>query len=564
MRSHGCIPSVAPWIAIAAVAAAACSGTIEPPSLEGGGGPGGTGGSGRAPTQPPLPSSMPPRMMEGSPPLPPPEGPMPTPMQPPEAAAPSLTGKGLQRLSLRQVTESFKSIGVPSSALEGLGPDERPDFLNALDAPFDVQDIELIDRFATAAMPTFEAKYGAKLDACAAASAAARAGCVALAATDAAIDLWGIRPADGGAGMADGYIALSATRGETRARALLFRSLATDPEFLFLVRAAPSAKERDIALFKRWASYTLTRSPRAAANSARATTPVPISEFVHGLVFQGHFKEMAFEFYQHLLRVEPGNALVKDLKLFPYFTGHFISGAVHAFRDHMFGFLDQSATPFMAPLWGPVTLTRSLPEVYTAPAVSAYGRNADARIGAFAHPAALASLSANNDTVPLHNGVLFLDKLLCQLPPPPPVNPDEVEFHDDPKKSRRDNFEVRTSGPACKGCHQSINPVSFAFEMFDATGRLRPDQEVAAFPAGGQLIVGNRTITFANGMDLVKQLDGDPQVVACHVQRWTEHLNGGPLDAEQVRALEPALQLAKAGGSLRNVVKTIVLEGKFN
>src|ERR1700752_940560 len=74
-------------------------------------------------------------------------------------------------------------------------------------------------------------------------------------------------------------------------------------------------------------------------------------------------------------------------------------------------------------------------------------------------------------------GASFLLDTIVGAPPPPP--PPNVPPLPDAGKgaqvaaSMRDRMEAHRKNPVCAGCHARMDPLGFAFENFDATGKWR-------------------------------------------------------------------------------------------
>lgn len=91
----------------------------------------------------------------------------------------------------------------------------------------------------------------------------------------------------------------------------------------------------------------------------------------------------------------------------------------------------------------------------------------------------LAGASAN--TRPIMRGVFVRRQLLCDEIPPPPANVAAVPPALRSDRTTRQVVEELTQQPgtACTSCHTTmINPLGFAFEGFDALGRVRSEQSL--------------------------------------------------------------------------------------
>jgi hypothetical protein len=72
-------------------------------------------------------------------------------------------------------------------------------------------------------------------------------------------------------------------------------------------------------------------------------------------------------------------------------------------------------------------------------------------------------------------GKWVLETLLGAPPPPPPPNVPPLKENDAKSKptSLRERMEQHRSNPICASCHAPMDPLGFALENFDATGRWR-------------------------------------------------------------------------------------------
>jgi hypothetical protein len=107
--------------------------------------------------------------------------------------------------------------------------------------------------------------------------------------------------------------------------------------------------------------------------------------------------------------------------------------------------------------------------------------------------------SQPNRTSPVLRGKWVMENVLGTAPPPPPANVPPLK---DPEgsmekpKTMRERMAVHRANPVCAGCHATLDPLGFALENFDATGRWR-DVDGAFVPvdASGSMPDGT---SFAN------------------------------------------------------------------
>ena len=95
------------------------------------------------------------------------------------------------------------------------------------------------------------------------------------------------------------------------------------------------------------------------------------------------------------------------------------------------------------------------------------------RSGVLTHPFLLARLAHADSTSPIHRGVFITRNLLGGIlkAPPEAIAFDKQRF--DPQMTMREKIVELTRNNNCMSCHDTINPLGFSLENFDAIGRYR-------------------------------------------------------------------------------------------
>ncbi|MBT6462027.1 MAG: DUF1588 domain-containing protein [Opitutae bacterium] len=103
----------------------------------------------------------------------------------------------------------------------------------------------------------------------------------------------------------------------------------------------------------------------------------------------------------------------------------------------------------------------------------------DPRYGGIITSAAMLSMTAGpKRTHPIARGAWIIEVILNDPPPPPPNDvPPLNEDGDDRKLTIREKFAKHRENPDCAGCHSRLDPLGFAMENFDITGRWRDKYE---------------------------------------------------------------------------------------
>jgi hypothetical protein len=101
----------------------------------------------------------------------------------------------------------------------------------------------------------------------------------------------------------------------------------------------------------------------------------------------------------------------------------------------------------------------------------------DARRGLLGHGSILTVTSAPNRTSPVKRGQWVLANILGTPPPPPPdgveTNLDETAPEGATPTTMRQRLTRHMADPGCAACHNLMDPLGFALENFDFTGKWR-------------------------------------------------------------------------------------------
>jgi len=99
------------------------------------------------------------------------------------------------------------------------------------------------------------------------------------------------------------------------------------------------------------------------------------------------------------------------------------------------------------------------------------------RKGILTHPAWLIAHSTNFHSDPIRRGRWIREKLLAGRVPDVPITVD-AQVPEDPHRTFRARVEKVTAAAECVKCHQHMNPLGLAFEMFDDFGRFRTEEKL--------------------------------------------------------------------------------------
>jgi hypothetical protein len=142
------------------------------------------------------------------------------------------------------------------------------------------------------------------------------------------------------------------------------------------------------------------------------------------------------------------------------------------------------------------------------------------------------------------------EALFCSAPllPPGDVPP---EPKTDPGASAKARSEAHRTNPACASCHELFDPIGFAFETYDATGRYRKSD--GAGPIDARVTLTHTAAldgkTAADAVELARLLAGADEVRDCVARQWLRFGLGRDDAKEDEPSLAAAVKAFKMGGA---------------
>ncbi len=140
----------------------------------------------------------------------------------------------------------------------------------------------------------------------------------------------------------------------------------------------------------------------------------------------------------------------------------------------------------------------------------------------------LASHAHPNESSPVQRGVFVRERLLCQVLPLPPEDVDATPPELDPNATTRERFGQHSSDPACKSCHQLIDPLGFGFESYDGVGAFRETENGLPVDASGEVfgLDEGDSVPFDGPGELANILAETPDVQECVVEQYHRFATG--------------------------------------
>ncbi|MCW1921847.1 DUF1592 domain-containing protein [Luteolibacter arcticus] len=216
-----------------------------------------------------------------------------------------------------------------------------------------------------------------------------------------------------------------------------------------------------------------------AAKSSQLRTPEQVKAQAQRMIADPRAKAKANEFFQRWLKLDADGDLQKDPKEYPGFD----TALVADLRRSLELFVEQT-------VWNEKSDYRELIQAdhllfnerlanfYGVPVPEGGGFQSvkfdpAQRAGVLTHPYLLARLAHPDSTSPIHRGVFVTRNVLGGILKPPP---EAIAFENhkfDAKMTMREKVAEMTRNANCMTCHETINPLGFTLENFDAVGRYR-------------------------------------------------------------------------------------------
>lgn len=177
-----------------------------------------------------------------------------------------------------------------------------------------------------------------------------------------------------------------------------------------------------------------------------------------------------------------------------------------------------------------------LAELYGLPKVpgTSFSRvtlpDASQRTGLLGHASFLTLHSHIGSTSPTKRGKFIREQLLCDpVPPPPPDVDTNLPEGEASGRTMRERLASHATVAACANCHKFFDPLGLALETFDGIGAERTTENGALIDASGEL----DGAPFVNARELAARLAEHPGLGPCLVRKLFGHAVGQPATAEQ-------------------------------
>ncbi len=181
------------------------------------------------------------------------------------------------------------------------------------------------------------------------------------------------------------------------------------------------------------------------------------------------------------------------------------------------------------------------------------------RAGLLTQPAFLAGHGHPLNPSPVKRGNFVLQNLLCiNVGSPPPIAEAMGSPKPMPGMTNRQVYEELTKAEQCNICHQTINPVGFAFEHYDTMGRFRELDQGLPVDSSGSIA----KLMYADATEFMAQLVTDDLAQDCFTRKWLTYSLGGTQLLPDMTT-EVADAFASAEFNLRELQVAIATHPRF-
>ncbi|OAI49990.1 hypothetical protein AYO44_06045 [Planctomycetaceae bacterium SCGC AG-212-F19] len=362
------------------------------------------------------------------------------------------------------------------------------------------------------------------------------------------------------------------------------------PDFLFLAEPREQKTPQpltDHELAARLSYFLWSSMPDdelfRLAEAGRLRDGKVIDEQMARMLRDPRSRELVKNFTGQWLGLRQLGRVVPDRKLFPLYDGHLqesMAGETEAFfgelLDHDHSVLKLLDADF-------TLLNERLARFYDIPGVKGdHFRKVDLkpeyqRGGLLTQASILTVTSNGTRTAPVKRGLWILENLLADPPPPPPPNVGEIQPQVPglDKVTVRERLALHRSVAACAACHARIDPLGFALENYDASGRYRTQESSHSqldthvrdprIDASGQLPDGR---SFKNVQEVKKLLlQDEDRFLNCLCQKLLIYALGRGLeyaDRDMVNQLRQSLKGDgyRVSGLIASIVKSEAFQTK--
>lgn len=247
-----------------------------------------------------------------------------------------------------------------------------------------------------------------------------------------------------------------------------------------------------------------------AAQAGKLRTREEIAHHSERMMADARAKAKLAVFFERWLKLDVDVDLQKDAALYPGFDPTIVADLRRSLQLFVEQVVWSDASDYRVLMEADYLLfNERLARFYGTPVPEGGGfqkvvLDAGHRTGVVTHPYLLARLAHHKETSPILRGVFITRNVLGGILKPPPEAIAFQDGHFDAAMTTREKVVQMTRNNSCMTCHETINPLGFSLEHFDAVGRFRlsdnqkpinPESDFESFDGGTIRLRGPRDLS---------------------------------------------------------------------
>jgi hypothetical protein len=361
---------------------------------------------------------------------------------------------------------------------------------------------------------------------------------------------------------AKGRMGADATNGVR----LVVQAMLQSVNFLYMFEPTPANSVGKVVSIDPWAmasrlSYFFLNSMPdadlfAAAEANQLSTPEQVAAQSTRLVSSPRFLETLGNFHDQWLELGDLKAAEKDPTLFPTWNDALRTALREETRQFVTyvlrqgdGKLDTMLTAGFSMLSGPLYDHYGLPKPANTTAWTKVDLKPGERAGLLTQAGLMASLAREDRTSFIRRGKLVREGFLCTVVPDPPPGVDASEAMIPATADARQRAMLHRTKPECAACHALFDPLGFAFEKYDATGKYRTMEGGKPIDTSSE-ITDTKALngTVKDAVELAQKLGTADEVRNCIARQWMRFGLGREETDDDLPSLNEAMKGFQASG----------------
>ncbi len=248
---------------------------------------------------------------------------------------------------------------------------------------------------------------------------------------------------------------------------------------------------------------------REAAAAGKLNTEQEVAEQSRRMMADPRAKAKLAGFFERWLKLDVEADLQKDAARFPGFDEALVADLRRSLELFVENVVWSDTSDYRKLMEADYLLFNArLAKFYNTPLPDGEGfrevkLDSAQRAGVVTHPYLLARLAHHHETSPILRGVFITRNVLGGILKPPPEAIAFLDGHFEKEMTTREKVVQMTKNTSCMTCHETINPLGFSLEHFDAVGRFRltdnslpvnPESDFENFDGGTVRLRGPRDL----------------------------------------------------------------------